>query len=80
MSSTKEQSKREEKNATRRAYNQANREKIIANQDKKAIQRAYEASNKILQEERKAYRESSRSKKSVTPPQKPADRSTPVIL
>ena len=63
----KEQSKREEKNAMQRAYNQANREKIIANQDKKAIQRAYEASNQVLQEERKAYHESSRSKKSVLP-------------
>ena len=48
---------KKERNAMKRAYNQARNEKIKANTDKKAIQRAYEASNPILQEERKAYRE-----------------------
>ena len=54
---------RVEHNAKRRAYNQVNREKVKANQDKKAIQRVYEASNPILQEERNAYRESRKAKK-----------------
>jgi hypothetical protein len=54
---------REEKKAQGRARYQVNREKVKANQDKKAIQRAYEASNPILQEERKAYREGKKAKK-----------------
>lgn len=46
-----------------KAYAQMYREKVKANQDKKAIQRAYEASNPILQEERNAYRESKKTAK-----------------
>lgn len=57
------EAQREEKKARDRARYQVNKEKVKANQDKKAIQRAYEASNLILQEERKAYREAKKTKK-----------------
>lgn len=55
--------KEEKRKAYYKAYNQMYREKVIANQDKKAIQRAYEASNPILQEERNAYQESKKTAK-----------------
>lgn len=49
--------------AKKKIIAQIYREKIKANQDKRAIEREYEASNTILQEERKAYREAKKSSK-----------------
>lgn len=57
--------KEEERKAKKRVINMIYREKVKANQDKKAIQRAYEASNPILQEERKAYRESKKLERDI---------------
>jgi hypothetical protein len=53
----------EERNAKKKAIKQIYREKVKANKDKKAIQREYEASNPILQEERKAHRDAEKSSK-----------------
>jgi hypothetical protein len=53
----------EERKARRKAWTQVYREKIKANQDKRATERAYVASNPILQEERKAYRDAKKSSK-----------------
>jgi hypothetical protein len=55
------ESKEEERKARKKAWTQVYKEKIKANQDKRAIQREYEALNPILQEERKAYRDAKKS-------------------